>query len=332
MSASKKAASYGLVLLFIILLNFWLPRLLPGGPVDYITGGGAEGAVFLTEAQKAAMLEYYKLNASLGEQFRQYMKGIATFEFGLSVGQKAPVYEVILARLPWTLLIVGLASLLSIVIGLLAGLYSAWKHPGRTDRGLFLSMLGISSIPEFLIGMTLLIALAAKLGWFPLSGARTAFLRSDSSWEAALDVLRHAALPALTLTLSSLAGLYLLMRNEALRVREEPYIEFAAAKGASSRVIVFRHIARNASLPLVTLIMIRMGMLIAGSILVETVFAYPGIGKLLQEAILGRDYPLLHGLFLLITLFVLLLNLIGDLLYPYLDPRIRKAENSGVSG
>lgn len=330
MLRSKKYLSYVLVLMFVILLNFWLPRFLPGGPVEYITGGGEEGAVFLTEAQKAAMLEYYHLNDSLDEQFMQYLKGIATFDFGLSISHKAPVYEVITERLPWTLLIVGIASLFSILIGLLAGLYSAWRYPGRKDRGLFLSMLGISSIPEFLIGMILLIALAAKFQLFPLSGAKTAFLRSDSWMEQALDVIRHAVLPSLTLTLSSLAGIYLLMRNEALRVRQEPYVEFASAKGLGSREILFRHIARNAALPLVTLIIIRMGMLIAGSVLVETVFAYPGIGKLLQEAILGRDYPLLHGLFLLMTLFVLLLNFIGDLLYPYLDPRIRKAETSGV--
>ena len=113
------------------------------------------------------------------------------------------------------------------------------------------------------------------------------------------------------------------MRNEAIRVRNEPFVEFASAKGIGSQGLVMKHIARNAALPLVTMIIIRMGGLLAGSILVETVFAYPGVGKLLQEAILGRDYPLLHGLFLMMTVFVLLLNLIADLIYPYLDPRIR---------
>ncbi|MFD1136579.1 ABC transporter permease [Paenibacillus urinalis] len=330
MRNSKKYASYLLVLLFVILLNFWLPRLLPGGPVEYITGGGEEGAVFLTEAQKSAMLEYYHLDESTGEQFIRYLKGLVTFDFGLSIIHKTPVYEVIMERLPWTLLLVGIASLFSILIGLIGGLYSAWRHPGRTDRGLFLTMLGVSSIPEFLIGMVLLIAFAAQLGWFPLGGAKTAFLRADSWMAEAADVMLHAALPAVTLTLASLSGIYLLMRNEAIRVRNETYVEFASAKGLGSRSILFRHIGRNAALPLVTLIMIRLGSLIAGSVLVETVFAYPGIGKLLQEAILGRDYPLLHGLFLLMTLFVLILNLIGDLLYPYLDPRIRKAETSEV--
>ncbi|TBL76082.1 ABC transporter permease [Paenibacillus thalictri] len=330
MSKNSKYRSYLLVLVFVLLLNFWLPRLLPGGPVEYITGGGEEGVVFLTEAQKAAMMEYYHLNDSIGTQFVKYLQGVFTFDFGLSVAYKAPVYGIIMERLPWTLLIVGAAGVLSIVIGLLAGLYSAWRYPGRRDRGLFLTMLGLSAIPEFLIGMIFLIWMAVKLKWFPLSGAKTAFLRSDLWIDHAIDVARHAVLPTLTLTLASLAGIYLLMRNEAIRVRNEPYIEFASAKGIGAQTIVMGHIARNAALPLVTMIIIRMGGLMAGSILVETVFAYPGIGKLLQEAILGRDYPLLHGLFLMMTLFVLALNFIADWIYPYLDPRIRTAAKRGT--
>ncbi|BFT74277.1 ABC transporter permease [Paenibacillus sp. P36] len=328
MPKNSKYRSYLLVLVFVIVLNFWLPRLLPGGPIESIAGGGEDGAVFLTEAQKTAMQQYYHLDASLGAQFVAYMKGLFTFDFGSSILYKAPVYDIILERLPWTLFILGIASLCSIVIGLLAGLYSAWRYPGKTDRSLFLSMLGLSTIPEFLIGMVLLIAMAVKVKWFPLSGAKTAFMRSDLWLDHALDIARHAVLPAFTLTLGSVASIYLLMRNEAVRVRHEPYIEFASAKGIRTSGILFRHIARNAALPLVTLIIIRMGALMAGSILVETVFAYPGVGKLLQEAILGRDYPLLHGLFLMMTLIVLLLNWIADLIYPYLDPRI--AGNRGV--
>ncbi|NOU67902.1 ABC transporter permease subunit [Paenibacillus sp. LMG 31461] len=329
MLKNNKYVSYLLVLVFVLMLNFWLPRLLPGGPVEYITGGGEEGVVFLTEAQKAAMLEYYHLNDSVGVQFIKYVQGIFTFDFGLSINYKAPVYTIILERLPWTIGIVGISSLFSIIIGLLAGLFSAWRYPGKSDRGMFLSMLSLSTIPEFVIGMVLLILMAVKLKWLPLSGAQTAFLRSDLWMDHAVDIARHAVMPALTLTIGSIAGIYLLLRNEAIRVRNEPYIEFASAKGIGSRGIILRHIARNAALPLVTLIIIRIGALLAGSILVETVFAYPGVGKLLQEAILGRDYPLLHGLFLMMTLFVLLLNFIADFLYPFLDPRIRKTVKRG---
>ncbi|NWL89195.1 ABC transporter permease [Paenibacillus sp. 79R4] len=323
MSRSKHLYTYLGVLLFVLLLNFWLPRLLPGGPADFLTGGSEDGAIFVSEEQRAAMLEYYHLNDSLGEQFLSYMKGMVTLDFGLSITYKAPVFDVILVRLPWTLTIVGAATILSILIGMLSGLISAWRYPGKIDRGLFLSMLGFSAIPEFIIGMVLLILFAVNLKWLPLGGAETAFLRSDQWLDHALDLVKHMILPVITLTISSLASMYLLMRNEAIRIRNEPFIEFAAAKGIGGRAVLMRHIARNSALPLLTMIAIRIGGLLAGSVLVETVFSYPGIGKLLQEAILARDYPLLHGLFLMLTVVVLLLNMLAELIYPYLDPRIR---------
>ncbi len=330
MLKNSRIKSYVLVLLFVLLLNFWLPRLLPGGPVESIMGGGDEGAVFLTEAQKEAMLDYYHLNDSLVAQFWKYLQGIFTLDFGMSIHYKAPAYEVIMNALPWTLLIVGVSSLLSMAIGLLAGLYSAWRHPGKTDRSLFLSMLAVNAVPEFLIGMFLLVIFAVKLKWLPLSGAKTAFLKSDLWYGSFIDIAAHAVLPILTLTLGSMAGLYLLMRNETIRVKDEPFVEFAEAKGLRSKTIMFWHAGRNAALPLVTMLIIRMSGLLAGSILAETVFAYPGIGKLLQEAITGRDYPLMHGLFLLMTLFVLLLNLAADMLYPMLDPRIKRSSREGM--
>lgn len=331
MSRNKQLlGTYAGVLVFVLLLNFWLPRLLPGGPADFLTGGTEDGAVFVSEAQKEAMLEYYNLNASLGEQFISYIKGIFTLDFGLSINYKTPVFDVILVRLPWTLLIVGSATLLSIIVGLAIGLISAWRHPGKTDRSLFLSMLGLSAIPEFLIGMILLIVLAANLNWLPLGGAQTAFLRSELWLDHVTDVLKHMVLPVITLTIGNLASLYLLMRNEAIRVKNEPFVEFAAAKGIGERHVLLRHVARNAALPLVTIILIRVGGLLAGSVLVETVFSYPGIGKLLQESILARDYPLLHGLFLMMTVFVLILNMTAELLYPRLDPRIKMSKRGEV--
>ncbi|WP_126425281.1 ABC transporter permease [Brevibacillus marinus] len=328
MTAAKQVITYLNVFLFVVLLNFWLPRLLPGGPVDFLTGG-EDSAVFMSEAQKQAMLAYYQLNQPVWEQFKQYLLGLATFDLGLSFTYKAPVFEVIFARLPWTVLLVGIATVLSIVLGLAAGLLSSWRHPGTTDRLLLLCMLILSAIPEFLIGMLLLLGFA--VGWevLPLSGARTPFFQPELWWERVWDLTKHALLPVATLTAGGLAGMYLLMRNEAIRVKGEPFVEFASAKGITGRAVLLRHVVRNAALPLVTMIVNRIGGLVAGAVLVETVFSYPGIGKLLQEAILARDYPLLHGLFLLITIVVLSLNLLADLLYPLLDPRIRPAKRGG---
>lgn len=329
MSRSKQLLTYLGVLVFVLLLNFWLPRLLPGGPVDFLTSG-EDGAVYITEAQREAMLAYYNLDDSLWLQFLAYIQGMMTLDFGLSIQYKASVFEVILVRLPWTLLLVGLATALSIVIGLAVGLFSAWRHPGKTDRALFLSMLGLSAVPEFLIGMILLILLAVNGNMFPLAGAQTPFLFSDFWLVHVLDVIRHLVLPVATLTLGNLAGLYLLMRNEAIRVRSEPFVEFAVAKGLPGWTVLTRHVARNAALPLFTIIVIRTGGLLAGAVLVETVFSYPGIGKLLQEAIFARDYPLMHGLFLFMTVFVMFFNMLADFLYPRLDPRIRVARRGDV--
>ena len=289
MSRSNQIYTYIGVLVFVLLLNFWLPRLLPGGPVDFLTGGTEDGAVFVSEVQREAMLDYYNLNDSLWEQFTSYITGIFTLDFGLSISYKTPVFDVIWVRLPWTLLIVGTATVLSVVIGLFAGLLSAWRHPDKTDRSLFLSMLGLSAIPEFIIGMILLILLAVEFKWLPLGGAETAFLRSPLWFDHVADIIKHMVLPVITLTLSNVASMYLFMRNEAIRVRNEPFIEFASSKGIGGQAVLMRHVARNAALPLVTIIAIRIGGLLAGSVLVETVFSYPGIGKLLQEAILARD-------------------------------------------
>ncbi|QAY67447.1 ABC transporter permease [Paenibacillus protaetiae] len=326
MSKAKQTFTYVGVLLFVILLNFWLPRLLRGGPIDYLNGSGNDGGIFLSEAQKTALLSYYHLNDSLWMQFVEYLRSLFTFDFGLSFLYKAPVADVIAARLPWTLLVVGGATLISIVAGLAIGLLSAWRHPGRSDRGLFVAMLTVSAVPEFLVGTLVLILFAVQWGWLPLGGAKTAFYHPGSWLPQAADVLRHAALPIVTLAAGNLASIYLLMRNEAIRVRREPFVEFAAAKGIGDKALMLRHVARSASLPLVTVIMMRIGGMLAGSVLTETVFSYPGIGKLLQEAILARDYPLLHGLFLLMTLFVLFFNIAADWLYPRLDPRIRTAK------
>jgi peptide/nickel transport system permease protein len=221
--------------------------------------------------------------------------------------------------------------MLSVIIGLGVGLLSAWRHTSRTDRGLLLTMVGISAVPEFLVGMLLLIGFSVQWNLFPLSGATTPFFRPDAWWERVLDTLKHAFLPIVTLTVTHMASLYLLMRNEAIRVLREPFVEFAWAKGIGSKAILLRHVTRNALLPLVTMIMLRLGGLLAGSVLVETVFSYPGIGKLLQEAILTRDYPLLHALFSLMVVFVLLLNMIADAINPWLDPRIRTGKWGGRS-
>ena len=313
--------TYVLVFILIVLLNFLLPRLLPGGPLDFIEG--SENGVMMTEAHKQAMIAYYQLEDSASEQFVNYLKGVLTFDYGFSFTHKSPVKEVIVSSLANTLFVVGISTILSLGIGLVLGLLSGWWSSKKRERWLLISMLGFSAIPEFLVGLTLLLLFAVNVHLFPLSGAETPFLRDASFIEIAIDRLHHAFLPITTLTFVSVASMYMMMRNSTIQVLKEPFIEFTRAKGISPKQIMFKHVAKAAILPIFTLMTNRIGTLLTGAVFVETVFSYPGIGKLLQEAILTRDYPLMHGLIFLFAFIILLINASADRLYAKLDPRVK---------
>lgn len=326
---NKKDAlrTYGTVLVCMMLLNFLLPRLLPGGPLDYIEG--SDSGAMITETQKEAILAHYGLDQPVYVQFVQYLKDIILFDFGHSFSSKLPVREMILANLPNTLFIVGVAAIISTVLGLFFGLISGWKSGGRVDRSILMWMLGLSAIPEFLVGLILLLLFAVSVQWFPLSGAETPFLRDANMFTVFIDRLHHAFLPIMTLVLVNISSVYLIMRNSTIQIANEPFIEFAKIKGVKRATILFKHVAKAAILPIFTLIVIKIGTLLTGAVFVETVFSYPGIGKLLQEAILSRDYPLMHGLFFMFTVIILLLNALADLFYSRLDPRVKKVGENG---
>lgn len=317
----KLVILYGTVFVILILLNFFLPRLMPGGPIEYLEG--LDSGPTLTEQQKASMIEYYNLDASYLKQFVDYIVGIFKFDFGYSFSYKEPVTDLIFNHLPYTLWIVGISTILSIVIGVFLGLWSGWYYFKRNDRPFMLTMMAIGTLPEFLIGMGLLLIFAVYLQVFPMSGASTPFIDSTNSWAVLVDYAKHALLPIITLTIVSISSTYLLVRNETIQVIASPFIEFAQMKGIKRNRLVYRHIFRNAMLPIFTLLMIRIGMLFTGAIFVETLFSYPGIGKLLKEAVLSRDYPLMHGLFFVFSAIVLFFNALADLLYPKLDPRVK---------
>ena len=317
----KLVTLYGTVFVILILLNFFLPRLMPGGPIEYLEG--LDSGPTLTEQQKASMIEYYNLDASYLEQFVDYIVGIFKFDFGYSFSYKEPVTDLILNHLPYTLWIVGISTILSIVIGVFLGLWYGRYYFKRNDRPFMLTMMAIGTLPEFLIGMGLLLIFTVYLKVLPMSGASTPFIESTTSWAVLVDYAEHAILPIITLTIVSVSSTYLLVRNETIQVIASPFIEFAQMKGIKRNRLVYRHIFRNAMLPIFTLLMIRIGMLFTGAIFVETLFSYPGIGKLLKEAVLSRDYSLMHGLFFVFSAIVLFFNALADLLYPKLDPRVK---------
>lgn len=317
----KIVTLYGTVFVILILLNFFLPRLMPGGPIEYLEG--LDSGPTLTEQQKASMIEYYKLDASYIEQFVDYIVGIFKFDFGYSFSYKEPVTDLIFNHLPYTLWVVGISTIVSIVIGIFLGLWSGWIHSKRGDRPFMLTMMAIGTLPEFLVGMFLLLIFAVYFKFLPMSGASTPFLASSDSWAVFVDYAKHAILPIITLSIVSVSSTYLLVRNETIQVITSPFIEFAQMKGLKRNRLVYRHIFRNAMLPIFTLLMIRIGTLFTGAIFVEVLFSYPGIGKLLKEAVLSRDYPLMHGLFFVFSAIVLFFNALADFLYPKLDPRVK---------
>ncbi|MEW5953633.1 MAG: ABC transporter permease [Bacillota bacterium] len=323
---SKKRVTRLLEYLFtvwvIVTLNFALPRIMPGDPFLYISSGVGEHVQF-TEEQRAYYIEYYGLDQPVDKQYLSYLFELTRGNLGYSLYYHEPVSSIILRRLGWTLLLVVAAVVLSTIIGVVLGSISAWYREKKLDQVLFFCLIVLSEIPAFLLGLILLFTLAVGLGLFPLSGAMTHFAQHGSWWAKVLDILRHAFLPVMALTIARIGGMYLLSRNSVTTVLEKDYLRTARAKGLSKARILYRHVIRNAMLPIVTRVFLSLGSLVGGAILVENVFAYPGLGLLIREAVMVRDYPLIQGIFLVVTVFVLGANFIADTLYGKLDPRVK---------
>lgn len=232
-----------------------------------------------------------------------------------------PVVDVLLDRLPWTLLLISTAVLLAAVVGVLLGMLAACRRGGRTDARLIIGVLAVDAMPGFWIGMLLVAVFAVELGLFPSYGA--ASITSDgAAWLA--DAAGRLVLPSVTIALVVFGGFFLLARAAMITVLDEPFIRLARAKGLTERRIALHHALRNALLPVYTNLTVTFGALLSSAVVVETVFAFPGLGRLLYQAVIVRDYPLLQGGFLLLAVAVILLNLLADLTYPFLDPRVRR--------
>lgn len=320
-----RVAQYLLTMFIVLSLNFFLPRMIPGDPLSYLTGDPtADMPVAISEEVREKLLAYYGLDEPLARQYTDYLINLAHGNLGWSIYYNAPVSSVLLGRLKWTLLLMGTATVIYVALGILLGALSAWKRGTRTDIGLLLSVFSLGSWPPFFLAMLLIVFLSLKLGAFPIGGARSPTGSQASGLKQVLEVMYHLFLPCLTLVLTHLSGVYLLVRNSMLHVLGEDYIRTARAKGVKERDVLLRHALPNALLPIVTMIAMRLGFLIMGTMFVEVVFAYPGMGSLIYQACTVRDYPLLQGAFLLIMLFVMFFNLGADLLYASLDPRVRR--------
>jgi peptide/nickel transport system permease protein len=305
-----------------VTLNFLLPRFMPGDPVS---------RMFARTQDRMQPEQIEALRKLLGvddrpiwEQYIDYLHNMVIGQMGVSISRfPTPVTEVIASQVGWTLLLGGTALVIAAVVGNLLGILAAWRRGGAIDSALPPILIFIGSFPYFWLAMGALYLFGVTLGWFPIRHAFSDTIEPSLSWEFMSDVGMHLVLPALTIVLVSVGGWMLGIRNTMIATNAEDYITMAEAKGLRPGRIMFRYAARNAMLPSVTSFGMSLGFVVGGALLTEVVFAYPGVGYQLLNAVQGLDYPLMQGLFLTITAAVLLANFLVDILYVRLDPRVR---------
>jgi peptide/nickel transport system permease protein len=300
----------------IVVIGFVLIHAAPGDPVLALAGEHGDAAYY------EFMRERYGLDRPLPQQLATYAGRVARGDFGVSYVHGRPALDVILERAPATVLLTGVALILSVLLGLPLGALAARRPHGARDAAITTAALGLYSAPVFWIAQLAILALALRLGLFPVQGMSTAGSVATGLTHA-LDVARHLALPALVLASQEMAAMVRLTRAGLITELATDHVRTARAKGLTERAVLVRHAMPRALLPLVTVIGARAGHLIAGAVIVEIVFGWPGLGRLLIVALQTRDAPILLGLFFLVSLTVILASLITDLVYAAIDPRVR---------
>jgi len=307
-----------LILFILITILFFMFRVVPGDPVSMYIDAGLD-----KEAQQI-LLKQYGLDKPLPQQYIIYIKNVFRGDFGNSFQYGKPAIEVIGERF-WNTLLLMITSLgIAFLLGIFGGAVLAWKRGTLFENIGIIGTLILRCAPVFWTGMIFLSIFAFKLKIFPLGGMNTPGTHFDTQYQKflSLDFLRHLILPALTASLYSAAAPLLVMRTSMLEVIKEDFIELARAKGLKERKILFKHAMRNALLPVITVFAVQAGLAIGGIVLVETVFRWPGMGREIVLAVAARDYPVAQTAFFLIGMMTVLFNIIADLLYAYLDPRV----------
>ncbi len=320
------------ILIGLSLLVFIWIRALPGSPAEALLGERA------TDESIALVRDQYGLDDPFYEQYWRYVQTIGSGDFGTSIASRRPITEEIKDRFPATIELAIGAMLFATLIGIPLGFIAAKRHGSPIDHAsLFLSLIGVS-IPIFFLAIVLKWVFSVELGWLPSIGRQDVLIEAEHptnfyildgiitrNWEATWDAIKHLILPAIALGSIPLAIIARITRASVLDVQNEDYVRTARAKGISNRAVDSRHVLRNAMLPISTIVGLQVGLLLSGAILTETVFAWPGIGTWLQAAIENRDYPVIQGGVLFVAIVVVLVNLLVDISYGFLNPRIRLA-------
>jgi peptide/nickel transport system permease protein len=314
----KKLIYAAITIFAVLVFNYVLFRVLPGDPLVMLMRNPKTSPEMI-EATK----QLFGLDQPWYVQFFQYFRNMLTGDLGMSYYFKQPVGSVIGARIMPTIIMVGLAEIIAIITGIFLGIVAAWKRGTRIDVGTLGFSLVTYSIPTFWLGMVMIVVFSVSLHLFPTSGILTPGMTYASISAFLADYTRHLILPMLTMSIVLIGEYALTMRNTLIDVLSEDYITTAKAKGFGDKYILRKHAMPNAMLPMVTIIAINLGLVVGGTVQVETIFSWPGLGSLMYEALKARDYPLLQGVFLLVTVSVVIANLIADITYSYIDPRVK---------
>ncbi|MCJ7836624.1 ABC transporter permease [Cuneatibacter sp. NSJ-177] len=306
----------GLLTIFVSLtLTFFIIRLMPSNPVELMIDP------HMSQETQDMLMEKFGLDKSFGEQYILFLKGVVQGDLGVSFGSRANVTELIAQKLPWTLLLIGIVLLLVVIIGIPVGVLAAKRKGRLSDRIISIVVtMGISIFIPFL-AFLLLYLFSFRLGVLPTAGAYTP--PKGEGFSYVLDIARHAILPAVTLSVMMLANAVLYTRNSMIDVLKEDYIRTAYSKGLDKKRTLKVHALKNALIPTVTVIGLQIGVMVGGSVMTETVFSWPGIGRMIYDAVTALDYPVLQGGFLLMSVSVVLMNFLTDLVVAWLDPRIK---------
>ena len=322
----RRVGFYLVALWAAVTFNFIIPRLMPGDPAEaYIAKLQTQQ---VTRQQIAAIRELFGVNPDipLWRQYLDYLSSLLHGNLGIATSQfPSPVIDILRQSLPWTIGLVGAAVTLSFLIGTLIGMVIAWRRGSWYDTMVPPLLTFLSAVPYFWMALGLIYIFGVGLNWFPTDSGYDVFSVTPGwSSDFILNVVQHATLPVITLVIGSLAGWVLTMRNSMITTLSEDYVLMAQAKGLPERRVMFHYAARNAILPSITSFSISLGLVVSGSLLTEIVFNYPGIGFALYKGVQADDYALVEGCFLVIALAVLIANFLSDLVYAFLDPRVRR--------
>lgn len=321
----RRAAFYLFTAWAAITINFFLPRMMKGDPVSaYLQKN--QGKISPDAIDSLRTLFGLDSGKSLLQQYVDYWGLIFSGDLGRSFSKGlAPVTDVIATAIPWTIGLVGIATVLSFFLGTSVGAVIGWRRGSKADFVVPVATF-FSTVPYFWMGLIAIALFSTTLGWFPASHAYDKSSHPALTLDFVGDVIAHGTLPALTIVVASLGGWVLGMRNMMVTVLDEDYVTVAQAKGLSPRRVLVNYAARNAVLPQLSSFALSLGFIVGGTLVMELVFSYPGVGKLLLDATTAKDYPLMQGVFLVITLAVLVANILADVAYAALDPRTRQME------